>query len=309
VEREFAARPGMEDLGRAGGVGVAVAKWGHSRAVRVGGGGALTLDGMGTGDELVLVAIEPAKRRLRGGERLRFAVRAAEVADLVERGRVRVGPRRIEVVDPERVEDRRLNNVLHSLGTADPAPSLKEWLRATPRSLTHEYLSRLEDQRLIRVRRWRDRGGRTHHDILYVNADRRRKLLERMDQEDGDRVLASLVRTAGLGSVAYPGLRGRAARRRLAARAEPGALAPALADATRAADEESAAGLAEGIDTFPRRLFGELADIYSDFSTGGHGLSHDLDSGGWSGGDMGGGHHGGGHHGGGHHGGDGHGGW
>ena len=288
---------------------VAVAKWGQSRAVRV-GGRALTLDGMGTGDELVLVAIEPGKRRLRGGERLRFAVRAAEVADLAAQGRIRVGERRIEVVDPERVEDRRLNNVLHSLGTADPAPGLKEWLRATPRSLAHEYLSRLEDQKLVRVRRWRDRGGRTHHDILFVDVDRRRKLLDRLDRPDrpdaadGDGVLAALVQAAGLAPVAYPGLRGRAARRRLAARAEAGTLTPAVGDAARVVDEETVAIVDRGLDTLGLRLIGELTDVYSDFSTGGHGLGHDLDAGGWSGGGAGGGHHGGGHHGG-----DGHSGW
>ncbi|MBY8878951.1 GOLPH3/VPS74 family protein [Actinacidiphila acidipaludis] len=265
---------------------------------------------MGTGDELVLVAIEPGKRRLHGGERLRFAVRAAELADLAAQGRIRVGERRIAVLDPERVEDRRLNNVLHSLGTTSPAPSLKEWLRATPRSLAHEYLSRLEDRKAVRVRRWRDRGGRTHHDILFVDVERRRKVLAGLDQGVGDDVLAALVEASGLASVAYPGLRGRAARRRLAARAEAGALTPALTEAARAADEETAAIVSRGVEALSRRLFAELSDIYGDLTTGGHGLAHDFDLGGWSSGDLG-GHHGGGDHGGGGHhgGGDGSGGW
>ncbi|SEN04286.1 GOLPH3/VPS74 family protein [Actinacidiphila rubida] len=270
---------------------------------------------MGTGDELVLVAVEPGKRRLRGGERLRFALRAAELVDLLALGRIAMGERAIEVVDRTRVEDRRLGNVLHSLGTTVPAPDLKGWLRATPRSLTYEYLSRLEDRKLVRVRRWRDRGGRSHHDILFVDVARRREVLARLDGEDGDPALASLVQAVGLAHVAYPGLRGRAARRRLAARADAGpagSAAPAVRDAARAVHEQEAAILAAGLDTFSRRVVGELADLYSDFRTGGVGLGHDLDSRGWSGGDLGGhhgGHHGG-HDGGGHHGGgDGHGGW
>lgn len=258
------------------------------------------------GDDLTLVAIEPGKRRLHGGQRLRFALRAAELADLAARGRIRFGTPGIEVVDPQRVEDRRLNNVLRGLETAGAAPSVREWLRAAPRSLPQEYLSRLEDQKLLRVRRWRDRGGRTHHDILFVDVDRRRDVLAGLDQGTGGDALAALVDVSGLAPVAYPGLRGRAARRRLAARARTGALVSASADAARAADEVTAAMVGRGIDGISHGLFGELSTIYSEVTTGGHGLGHDIDSGGWSSGDLGGGHH----HVGGHHGaGDGAGGW
>lgn len=79
------------------------------------------------------------------------------------------------------VEDRRLSNVLRSLSAAAPPPGLKDWLRRTPRSLTIEYLSRLEDQKAVRVRRWRDPGGRARHDILSVDLPRRRALLARLD--------------------------------------------------------------------------------------------------------------------------------
>jgi hypothetical protein len=263
---------------------------------------------MGTGDDLVLVAVEPGKRRLRGGERLRFAVRAAELGDLVARGRIAVGERRIEVADPEQVEDRRLNGVLQSLGAAVPPPSLAAGFRATPRSLAHEYLSRLEDRKLVRVRRWRDRGGRTHHDILYVDVAARREVLRRLDRrdgadEDGSLVLAALVRSVGLDRVAYPGLRGTAARRRLAARTEAAGALAAVGDAVRAAGRRNAAAEAGSVDLFTGRLFGELTAIYGRFGSAGHGFGYD--GGDWSTGETGGGHHGGEHHGGG----EGHGGW
>ncbi|SFE07089.1 Golgi phosphoprotein 3 (GPP34) [Actinacidiphila alni] len=271
---------------------------------------------MTTGDDLLLLAIDPGKRRLGDIGRLRFALRAAELADLELAGRISVGARLIEVRDTERVPDRRLGNVLHALATASPPPRLPDWLRQTPRSLATEYLSRLADQKAVRVRRWRDRTGRTRHDLLSVDTARRRTALARLDAvlgpgpgdppaTDADRVLAALVQAAGLAHAAYPGLRGRAARRRLAA------LAPEAA--ATAVDEELADAIVMGADLLSARLSGELRELYEDFGTGASGHGGYGDS--WS--DGGGQHHGGGHHGGmdgGQHGGDsggggGHGGW
>ncbi|WP_327369569.1 GOLPH3/VPS74 family protein [Streptomyces sp. NBC_01217] len=253
---------------------------------------------MTTGDELLLLALRPGRRRIRirAEDRLRFALRASELADLGRAGRIAIGPRRIEVRDSRQVEDRRLNNVLRSLGATAPPPSLKDWLRRTPRSLTTEYLSRLEDQKAVRVRRWRDPSGRARHDILSVDLPRRRALLARLDNvirsgpaastADGNLTLAVLVQAAGLASAAYPGLRGIADRRRLAALATAHRLDPT-------ADEELAAALTTGADALTRRVLDELSDLYADFTTGGHGLGHDLNSGSWSEGGTG--HHGGGH--------------
>ncbi|MGW1411066.1 GOLPH3/VPS74 family protein [Streptomyces sp. NPDC002403] len=265
---------------------------------------------MTMGDELLLLAIVPGRRRIRirGGDRIRFALRASELADLGLAGRIAVGPRRIEVVDPRPVEDRRLSNVLHTLGAAAPPPDLKDWLRRTPRSLTVEYLSRLQDQKAVRVRRWRDSSGRTRHDILSVDLPRRRAVLTRLDSvvrsgsarstADHDLTLAVLVQAARLAAAAYPGLRGITDRRRMAALATTRRLAPATAEAAPVADEELAAALTAGADVLTRQLLGELRDLYADFTTGGHGIGHNLDPGSWS--EGGAGHHGTGHHGGGH---------
>ncbi|MFI6063018.1 GPP34 family phosphoprotein [Streptomyces sp. NPDC051286] len=268
---------------------------------------------MTTGDELLLLAIVPGRRRIRirAEDRLRFTLRASELVDLGLAGRITVSPRRIEVMDSQPVEDRRLNNVLRSLVAAAPPPSLKDWLRQTPRSLTIEYLSRLEDQKAVRVRRWREPGGRTRHDILSVDLPRRRALLARLDSVvrsgsaistvDRDLTLAALVQAAGLAPAAYPGLRGITDRRRLATLAATGRLVPVTAKAALAADEELAAALTTGADVLTRQLLGELSDLYADFTTGGHSLGHDLNPGGWSEGGTGGtGHHSGGHGDGGH---------
>ncbi|WP_405719367.1 GPP34 family phosphoprotein [Streptomyces sp. NBC_00046] len=263
---------------------------------------------MTTGDDLLLLAIVPGRRRIRirNEDRLQFALRISELADLGLAGRIAVGRRRIEVVDPRPVEDRRLSNVLHTLCTAAPPPGLKDWLRRTPRSLTVEYLSRLQDQKAVRVRRWRDSSGRTRHDIVSVDLPRRRALLTRLDSvvrsgsagstADRDLTLALLVQAARLAPAAWPGLRGITDRRRMAALAATHRLAPATAGTVPAADEELAAALAIGADVLTRQLLGELGDLYADFTTGGHGLGHGLDPGSWSEGGAGGtGHHGDGH--------------
>ncbi|MFG3135145.1 GPP34 family phosphoprotein [Streptomyces sp. NPDC048211] len=262
---------------------------------------------MTTADELLLIALVPYRRRvrIRDADRLRFALRAAELADLGRAGRIVVGPRRIEVTDPRPVDERRLNNVLRGLASAHPPPGLGEWLRRTPRSLTVEYLSRLEDRKTVRVRRWREAGGRTRHDIVLVDRSRRREVLDRLaavvrsgpDGSPGERdlTLAALVQAAGLASAVHPGVRGTLGRRRLAALAAGGHLAPGAGGAGPAADEELAAALVAGADGLTRQLQDELGDLYADFTTGGHGLGHSADPGNWSDGT---GHHGGGGHGG-----------
>ncbi|MCX5426560.1 GPP34 family phosphoprotein [Streptomyces sp. NBC_00257] len=263
---------------------------------------------MTTGDELLLLAIVPGRRRIRirAEDRLRFALRASELVDLGLAGRITVSPRQIEVTGSQSVEDRRLRNVLRSLSAAAPPPGLKDWLSRTPRSLTIEYLSRLEDQKAVRVRRWRAPGGRARHDILSVDLPRRRALLARLDnvvrsgsatpKAAHDISLAMLVQAAGLASAAYPGLQGIIDRRRLAALAASDHLTPATANAVLGDDAELAAALTTGAGALTRQLLGELSDLYADFTTGGHSLAHGLDPGSWSeGGTAGTGHHSGGH--------------
>ncbi|CAG6395461.1 GPP34 family phosphoprotein [Streptomyces cocklensis] len=251
------------------------------------------------GDELLLLAIVPGRRRIRirAEDRLRFALRAAELAELSLAGRIAVGPRRIEVLDSRRVDVPRLSNILHGLDTATVPPSPQSWLRGTPRSLTTEYLSRLEDQKTVRVRRQRVRSGSTRHDILSVDLPRRQAVLDRLGRvvfggvEDArDLTLLVLAQTAGIAAALYPGLHGSAARRRTAALAATDPL-PGLADATRTADEELATTIAAATGDLSCRLGGELRSLYSDTTTGGHSLGHDLSSSTWSEGHTGGSHH------------------
>lgn len=266
------------------------------------------------GDELLLLALTPGRRRIRvrSPERLRYALRAAELAELALLGRVVVGERRIEVLDRGRLGVPRLDNLLAGLAAAQPPPAPRGWLRAAPRSLTAEYLSRAHDQKTARVRRRRDRTGGSSYDIDSLDVERRTALAARLaaavraasaggaeagEEYAYDVTLAVLAHAAGLGPALHPGLRGLAARRRMAALTAPG---DAVAgEAALAYDEELAARAELGIDGLSRGFQRQLSRIYSDVTTGGHGLGHDMSAGGWSDDLSAGGHHGGGHHGGG----------
>ncbi|MER5896112.1 GPP34 family phosphoprotein [Streptomyces sp. NPDC001876] len=255
---------------------------------------------MTMGDELLLLAVGAGRRhpRIRSESRLRIALSAAELAELCLAGRIAFSTRRIEILDPAPVEDRRLNNVLLGLGRTVPPPSLHDWLRLTPRSLITEYFSRLEDQKALRSRRRRDAGGRTRHDILSVDLTRRCGVLDRLDAvarsgpgtppaEPHDVALAVLVRVADIAPAVYPGVRGAAARRRLAARTATGS---ALLASTQAAAPfgEGDAGAPVAQTFLPAgQLANELANLYADVTTGDQGLAHYLDSGGWSDGGSG----------------------
>ncbi|MEV0008678.1 GPP34 family phosphoprotein [Streptomyces sp. NPDC047973] len=256
---------------------------------------------MTIGDDLLLLAVGTGRRRprIRSEHRLRIALRTSELAELCLACRIAFGPRRIEVLGPAPVEDRRLTGVLLGLGRTVPPPSFHDWLRRSPSSLTTEYFSRLEDQKALRCRRRRGADGRTHHEVLSVDVARRRAVLGRLDvlvrsapqgpPDPRDLVLAVLVGVADIAPAAYPGIRGAAARRRLAALTSSEST---LLAATQAGGPLGGgrAGAPPAPGFLPAgQLANELVSLYSDVTTGGHGLAHSLDSGGWS--DSGGGGH------------------
>ncbi|MCX5205392.1 GPP34 family phosphoprotein [Streptomyces sp. NBC_00237] len=254
---------------------------------------------MTMGDELFLLAVGTGRRhpRIRSDNRLRIALRAAELAELCLVGRIALGVRHIEILDSGPVEDRRLNNVLRDLARTAPPPSFHDWLRLTPQSVVTEYFSRLDDQKVLRSRRRRDPAGYTRHEVVSVDAARRQGVLDRLDAvarsgpgtppaDPRDLALAVLVGVADIAPAVYPGVRGSSARRRLAALTTSegtALLASAQAVAPRAG---GSAGLPSAVQSVMpgRQLAKQLTKLYSDVTTGDSGLAHGLDSGGWSGG-------------------------
>lgn len=219
---------------------------------------------MTMGDDLALLAIDPRRLRVRRPDRLPYALRAAELAELALDGRVAVRARRVEVTDaPGQPEERRLRSTLRALAGTAPPPHLKDWLMQTPRSLGNEYLSRLEDRRTIRVARQRARDGRTRTKVLSLDQERYAEVRGRFDaavkgtsDDARARTLAALVHAAGLGPFLYGPLLGRASRARLAAIAQSDT-GPADTATLSAALRESAARAV-------RDLLTELPDTYRD---------------------------------------------
>jgi hypothetical protein len=247
------------------------------------------------GDDLLLLAIHPARRRIRVADRIPYALRAAELVELTLRGRTGLAAGRITVLDAARTEDRRLNNTLYAL--AGKPPTLGDWLRKTPRGFAQEYLSRLEDQRTVRVRRRGPRGRLPRPQILWVDPERHQAVRARLDEVvrdpesvrvgEADRALATLVHACGLGDRLYRGLRGRGARKRLARIAGGSRIARDAQAASLAPDQELAEVISHAADHLTRELRSELTDMYTSTVDGpgssgwGHYGSHD------------GGHHGG----------------
>lgn len=223
---------------------------------------------MTVGDDLALLAIHPRRRRVRRTERLPYALRAAELAELALEGRIALGQRRIEVREGSgQPDDRRLRNTLRTLTDSEPAPTLKEWLRRTPRGLGNEYLSRLEDRRTIRVARERGRDGRTRTRVLRLDRERYAEVRGRLDAavagrsgEERARALAALVHTAGLGRYLYGPLLGLRSRLRLAALAR--------SDAGFTEGDVLTAALQENAARAMRELLAELPNTYGDMTAG-----------------------------------------
>ncbi|MHA6763814.1 GOLPH3/VPS74 family protein [Streptacidiphilus sp. PAMC 29251] len=181
---------------------------------------------MTLGDDLLLLAIHPRTGRIRVADRIGFGLQAAELLELAlfERIELTSGIGRVEVRDTAPVEDRRLNNSLQRLGRTSPAPTLKSWIRETPRGLAQEYLSRLEDQKAVRVDRMAPRRPQVPPAVTLVDRARQgavRQRVERaargeVDTDPAARGLASLVHACGLDARLYRGPRGWAIRGRLA---------------------------------------------------------------------------------------------
>jgi Golgi phosphoprotein 3 (GPP34) len=179
---------------------------------------------MTSGEDLLLLAIEPHSGLIREADRIKFSLRASALIDLALAHRITMNANRIKVLDSAATGDKRLDNALASLG-ASSTPSLRAWLKDTPPGygIINEYLSSLADQGAVRFERRRDRGPAPMQATLLDQA-RRDEAAAKVDRvahgrgddsegADSDRALASLVHSCGLDRHLY---RSPVARRRLA---------------------------------------------------------------------------------------------
>ena len=258
-------------------------------------------EGMALGEDLLLLAIPSRGGHVRAVDRLGFALHASVVVDLALAGRVKITARRIDVVDPAPLDDRRLNNALISLRDDASATSLGDWVRRTPRghATVTMYLSALADQGAVRFERRHERIQSPPRAELLA-PERRAAVLVRLNRvargrpaSDADRALAGLVHACGLDRHLYHAPFGLRARRRLT-RFEQADVADGAQAVLAAHDAELSQAVAEAISDGLQEMSRELIKLvryehHLQQMTGGH--RHDSAPGHHGGIDTSGGHH------------------
>ncbi|MYV99901.1 GPP34 family phosphoprotein [Streptomyces sp. SID3343] len=179
------------------------------------------------GEDLLLIAIGPRLGRIRHPDRIRFALQGAELLELAHAGKVVVAPGRARITRTGATPtgDRRLDQALNRLGQSVSPPTLRSWLRATPRGFVNEYVSRLEQGKALRVDRAAGGSGSTVLRISRVDVARRSAIRKRVevvvagaaDPDPADSMLVALIHACGIQGRLFPGPTGLLARRRLAA--------------------------------------------------------------------------------------------
>jgi Golgi phosphoprotein 3 (GPP34) len=196
---------------------------------------------MTSGEDLLLLAIEPHSGLIREADRIKFALRASALVDLALAHRITMNANRIKVLDAAATGDKRLDKALASLG-ASSTPSLRAWPKDTTPGcgIINEYLSTPADQGAVRLEHRRERASAPMQATLLDQA-RRDEAAARVDRvahgqdgsgADADRALAGLVHSCGLDRRLY---RSPVARRRIARLGSETGTAPAAAD-TEVAD-------------------------------------------------------------------------
>lgn len=235
---------------------------------------------MALGEDLLLLAIPARGGRVRAIDRIGFALHASVLLDLALLGRIAIVGRRIEVVDPAPVEDKRVNHALTVLCDSDPVPSLAVWLRQTPRrnALVKRYLSVLADQGTVRFE-LRQKPG-TAPWVEMLDAERREAVFARLDlvararpARDCDQALAGLVHACGLDRHLYRAPFGLRARKRLAgfSQREVAQTARVLAATDAALTEAVKGAISSGLGEASRELAYLMQNAYLFDSTTGTG--------------------------------------
>ncbi|HEY3873479.1 MAG TPA: GPP34 family phosphoprotein [Actinocrinis sp.] len=254
---------------------------------------------MALGEDLLMAAIAPRGGRVRVPDRIGFALRAAELVDLVLAGRIEVEGRRIAVIGQTPIGDRRLAGVLAALESENEAPTVKTWLRGALEDVTMagEYFSLLQDQGAVRVEQRRN-AALTDPRIVVLDTARRAAVLARIDgvaqgraAPPPDVVLAGLVSACRLDRHLYRGPFGRSARRRLAGAVRSAQIVASVDGMIDPRSVEAAKAVAQALPEDIDRLVAIQYVLNRGHQTGGYTHVHHghtgghHDAGGYGGGD------------------------
>lgn len=204
------------------------------------------------GEDLLLLAVSPRDGRIRAVEGIGFALLAVELVDLTVAGRITVADGRITLADPTPIGHPRLDLAMALLNGPQHPLALDAWLQQRPHGpgIINQYMTLLADQGGIRIER-RGEGAAVRTRIVLLDRERFARTRTRIDNvaHSGqaattvDRALAAVIHACGLDRYLYRGLRGRAARRRLANLTDH----PQITAATRATADAADVAMADAV--------------------------------------------------------------
>ncbi|MGH3415768.1 MAG: GOLPH3/VPS74 family protein [Actinocrinis sp.] len=210
--------------------------------------------------DLLLLAIDPQRRRVLATEKIDYALMGAELVDLAISGRVVMAGDRVEVVDARPTGDDRLDAALMSLAGSKRPPRAKAWVQSVRKGMRADYLGALADAHAIQRQQRPLLRVLYRTEYLVLDTGRQTEIRARIDaiaygagrvDSPADRALAGLVHACGLANAIYPGGANRSARKRLQAVARAEKIVGSRAGRSAgdmtidgAADASSAAGAA-----------------------------------------------------------------
>ena len=208
------------------------------------------------GDDLLLLAAR-ADGRLPIGTKLRFGLAGSELVRLAAARRVDVVRGRIEVLDSAPTGDPFLDDALTSMTGGRRGPTAKAWVARERRGLVERYLARAEAAGIIRADRRKALGFIPVTRWTVVDTGRAAQARARLEAvaastgtvDSAQAALAGLASAIDVTGIAFPGLAGSAARKRLRQAAKGDA---ATAGATRAAGEAASADAARAVSDATR---------------------------------------------------------
>lgn len=195
--------------------------------------------------DLLLLAIDPERRKVRANDKIDYALMGADLVDLAIAERVTVLDERIHVTDRRPTGDQCLDAALATLAAARKPPRAKTWVQSVRTGVRKDYLAVLERETAIRpqVRPFLRVFTRIEFNVL--DASRRADVRARLDavaagaepRDARDRALAGLTHACGLDGVLFPGAPNRAYRSRLKEAAKHDGISADVIEAARSATD------------------------------------------------------------------------
>jgi hypothetical protein len=173
--------------------------------------------------DLLLLAIDPERRRVRCAEKIDYALMGADLVELAIAGRASVEDGRISILSTLPTGDGQLDAALGSLRIDGKPPRAKTWVQRKRPGLRPGHLAQLADQGLIRIESRPVLKVFTRNEYSVLDIGRRTELVARVDavaegadpRDARDRALIGLAVACGLQFALFPGFRNNKKLRRL----------------------------------------------------------------------------------------------